>query len=191
MPLVPKKIIIMKKLFLILLAALCLHAVNAQNYLTKSGHISFYSSTPVEDIEANNNSVTSILAAETGEMVFKVLMKSFQFEKALMQEHFNDNYVESDQFPEAKFKGQIEDFDKVDLSKDGEYKVTVTGDLTIHGVTQPVTADGMVTVKEGDISANSTFKLKPEDYDIKIPKAVRDNIAKVIEIKVDMDYDPM
>src|SRR4051812_6500282 len=96
-----------------------------EKYFTRAGHISFHSETPVETILANNNQVTSILDAATGEMVFAVLIKGFEFEKALMQEHFNENYLESDKFPKAKFTGKILNFDKINLKKDGKHDVDV------------------------------------------------------------------
>ena len=80
---------------------------NAQKYITKNGYIKFYSETPIETIEAHNRQVNSALDRETGDFVFKVLMRSFEFEKALMQEHFNENYVESENFPNATFKGKV------------------------------------------------------------------------------------
>lgn len=161
------------------------------NYFTKTGHIWFFSDAPLEDIEAHNRQVTSILKTETGEMVFKVLMKGFQFEKALMQEHFNEKYVESDLYPESTFKGSITNIDEVDFESDGTYEVNVEGDLSIHGVTTPVEAKGTLEVKENKIIGKCTFQVAVADYKIKIPGAVRDNIAEVIDIHVDMVYEPL
>ena len=161
----------------------------AQKHMTRTGHLWFYSHTPVEDIEAHNNQAMSVLNADNGEMVFAVLMKGFQFEKALMQEHFNEKYVESDKFPKASFKGKITNVDEVDFAKDGTYAAKAEGELTIHGVTQEVEAEGEVKVENGNIVIASVFQLKPEDYDIKIPGIVRDNIAKIIDIHVDITYE--
>ncbi len=178
----------MKYLLTLLVIAATLQ-VNAQNFLTKSAQLRFYSSTPMEDIEAKSNQATSIINVETGEMVFKVLMTSFQFEKALMQEHFNEKYVESEKYPNATFKGKIDNIDEIDLTKDGVYEVTVSGDLTIHGTKKAVTSTGTITVKEGQLMANAVFNVDVADFDIKIPGAVKDNIAKSIEITVNGTYD--
>lgn len=172
----------------LLLLVLSFSFVNAQKYLTRTGHIWFYSHTPVEDIEAHNHQSMSVLNLENGEIAFQVLMKSFQFEKALMQEHFNEKYVDSDRYPKATFQGKIEDFESLDLTADGEYEVTVTGDLTIHGITQSVTTKGTLKVSGGDIGAISTFVVKPADYHISIPSIVRDKIAEEIEVTVDLTY---
>ena len=181
----------MKSLFILFTGLVISFSAFPQNYITKAGHIWFFSDAPVEDIEAHNYQVTSILKKETGEMVFKVLMKGFRFEKSLMQEHFNEKYVESDRFPEATFKGKITNLEKVNFEKPGVYQVTVNGDLTIHGITQPVTANGTMEVSEGKIIGKSKFNVKVEDYKINIPGAVKDNIAKVIDINVEMGYEPL
>lgn len=172
---------------------LCLSVVHlsAQKYITKNGHISFFSSTPIEEIEAHNHQVASVLDASTGEVVFNVLIKSFEFKKALMQEHFNENYMESDQYPKGSFKGKVENVSAIDFTKDGTYNVDVSGDMTIHGVTKPVSAKGTLRVSGGFVAANSKFILKPADYDIQIPKIVEGKIAKEIEVTVDLKYSKM
>ena len=181
----------MKKIFVLLLSVLSVYAANAQKYISKNGHVSFYSSTPIENIEANNNQAASILDAPTGELVFNVLIKSFEFKNALMQEHFNENYMESDKFPKASFKGKITNISAVGFSKDGSYNVDVTGDLTIHGVTKPVTAKGSISVKGETVSAESKFVVQPSDYNIQIPKLVEGKIAKQIEVRIDLTYSKM
>ncbi len=181
----------MKKIFVLLLSVLSVYAANAQKYISKNGHVSFYSSTPIENIEANNNQAASILDASTGELVFNVLIKSFEFKNALMQEHFNENYMESDKFPKASFKGKITNISAVSFSKDGCYNVDVTGDLTIHGVTKPVTAKGSISVKGETVSAESKFLVQPSDYNIQIPKLVEGKIAKQIEVRIDLTYSKM
>lgn len=165
--------------------------LQAQKYFTREGKVSFFSSTPIEDIEAHNSKATSVVDAETGRTEFAVLIKAFQFEKALMQEHFNENYMESGTYPKATFKGQFSDWGSVDLAKDGTYPVEVKGDLTIHGVTNPVAANGTFTVKGGQVQAVSTFKIAVEDYGIAIPSVVRENIAKELEIRVDCNLQPL
>ena len=163
---------------------------SAQTYLTRNGRISFFSKTPMEDIDANNNEVTSILDIKKGEFAFVALVKSFKFQKALMEEHFNENYMESNTFPKASFKGAITDLSKVNFLKDGNYPVTVKGDLTIHGVTRNVAAPGIITVSQGKINAKSNFNIKLKDYNIKVPVAVVNKIAESIAISVDCKYEP-
>ncbi|MAY84119.1 MAG: polyisoprenoid-binding protein [Flavobacteriales bacterium] len=179
-----------KKLSLALIGGLfCLNA-NAQKYMTQNGTIQFFSETPVENIEAVNNQVSSVIDMETGNLVFKLLMKAFTFEKALMQEHFNEKYVESEKFPRSTFKGQIKDFDKSKYTE-GKHEVIVVGELTIHGVTQKVEAPGTIEIKGDQLIVNSTFTVEVADYEIKIPSTVSDNIAKTIEIQVEAEYDAM
>lgn len=169
----------------------CAHVAFAQKYFTKTATISFFSETPVENIDATTHQAMSLINAENGELVFKMQIKTFQFEKALMQEHFNEKYLESDKYPDATFKGQIADLSKVDFTKDGVYTVKVTGVLTIHGVAKDVTTDASITVKGGKVSAETKFPVTVADYEIDIPGAVKDNIAKVVEVRVKADYDPM
>ena len=162
-----------------------------QLYSTSNGEITFYSHAPLEDIEATNKQVSCAIDLSKGQMAFSMLMNAFQFEKALMQEHFNERYVESHKYPKATFAGSIEDIDKIDLSKAGSYNVTVSGKLSIHGVTQTVSSKG--TLKIGDdktLTANSTFTINLEDYKVKIPKMYIDNISESIEIKVKVKLKP-
>ena len=165
--------------------------VNAQKYMTKNGYIGFYSHTPVEDIKADNNQVASVLDISTGELVFQVLIKSFHFEKALMEEHFNENYMESEKFPKSTFKGKIINLSLVDFTKNGKYDVDVEGDLNIHNVTKKVNVKGSIEIISGGINAFSKFNIVPEDYNINIPGIVRDNIAKNLEVTVTMKYSPV
>ena len=177
-------------LLLIIFLSLLLTA-NAQKYMTKNGYIGFYSHTPLEDVKADNNQVASVLDLSTGEIVFQVLIKSFQFEKTLMQEHFNENYLESDKFPRSTFSGKIVNFSSYDFTKNGNYDLTVEGDLTMHGVTKKVSAKGTIETGEAGITASSKFIVVPEDYKISIPSVVRNNIAKTIEVTVTMKYAPV
>ena len=182
----------MKKLILFsMLTALTAAGLHAQKYITRNGHIGFYSHTPLEDIKADNNQVASILDISKNEIVFQALMKSFIFDRALMQEHFNENYVESDKFPKATFEGKIIKPENLDLTKKGKYDVTVEGNMTIHGVTKKISEPGQMEVSDGDITAHSEFLVKPEDYNIDIPGVVRQKIAQDITVKVDMKYSPM
>ncbi len=178
----------MKRLaFFILFSGLFL-AVNAQKYMTKNGYIGFFSSTPVEDIKADNNQVASVIDISTGEIVFQVLIKSFKFEKASMEEHFNENYLESEKYPRATFSGKITNPGSVDFNKPGNYDVTVEGDLNIHDVANKVNVKGNINVVTGAIEANARFLIVPEDYKITIPAVVRNNIARTIEVTVKIRY---
>ena len=180
----------MKKTILSLLLFTATCSVFAQKYLTRTGEISFHSDAPLEKIEAKNKQVATILNTETGELAFKVLIKSFEFEKALMQEHFNENYLESDQFPNASYEGKITNLDAVDFASAGTYDAQTNGKLTIHGVTQEVTETGKVKVSnDGKIELMSTFNIKLSDYGIKNDKVK--NISEDIEIRVNSSLSKM
>ncbi len=163
-------------------------SVQAQKYFTREGKVSFSSEASLENIEGHNSKATSVIDISSGRMEFAILIKAFQFEKALMQEHFNENYLESDKYPKATFKGYIDNIGSIDLSKDGEYEVIVKGDLTIHGETKAIESPGKIIVKDGHISASSSFEVVVADYKIKIPSIVRDNIAKVVQINIAVNY---
>lgn len=183
----------MRTSIILLATALLPLFVNAQErYATRNGTISFFSETPVENIEAHNRKVSCVLDATSGAMQFAVVIKSFEFEKALMQEHFNENYMESNTYPKADFKGTVTGFGAAELAKPGDHPVTVRGDLTIHGVTRQVEHPGTITVnKDGTLKAVSDFIVKPEDHGIKIPGVVRKNIAEEITVKVRLDLTKM
>jgi len=182
----------MKKIVISLTATLVsITSFSQERVFTKNASISFFSKTSVENIEAHNKNAVTVLDKTTGQVEFSVLMKGFEFEKALMQEHFNENYVESDKFPKAVFKGKISDPAKVDFTKDGEYKTTTTGNLSIHGETKEITAPVVFTVANGAIAASSEFTVALSDYKISVPSLVKDNIAKTLKITVNSRYQPM
>lgn len=160
-------------------------------FYTKTGRISFFSSATMEDIDAHNKSAIVLLNTKTGDLQFSVLMKGFEFKKALMQEHFNKNYVESDKFPKAEFKGQVTNNASVNYAVNGTYNVTVKGKLTIHGVAKDVDVPGSITVKDGKVTASSVFNVLVADYKITIPRIYRDNIAKSIKVTVDCPLEPV
>jgi polyisoprenoid-binding protein YceI len=173
------------------LVFLGVQVMSAQKYFTKTGHISFYSDTPLEKIEGHNKSSNCVLDVATGKLEVATLVKGFQFEKALMQEHFNENYMESDKFPKAVFKGQIDNYSKLDISKNGKVTVKVSGDLTMHGVTKKVTTDAVVSINNGKIIADANFNVLLADFNIKIPALVKDQIAKSLKIKVACTLEPL
>jgi polyisoprenoid-binding protein YceI len=167
-------------------------AATAQDrYFTKTGKIEFTSKAPLEDIEAKNKTVTAVLDKKTGAIQFSLQMKGFEFEKALMQEHFNENYVESNKYPKAEFKGNVVNNSAVNYAKDGTYNVNVKGKLTLHGVTKDVEAPGTVKVNGGKIDATSTFNIQLSDYNISIPSVVKDKISNNIKITVDTKLEPL
>jgi hypothetical protein len=165
--------------------------LNAQKFMTKNGYIGFYSHTPIEDIKGDNNQAACILDASTGEIVFQLLMKSFRFEKALMEEHFNENYVESEKFPKSTFKGKVVNLSDINFSKPGLYKATVEGELSIHGATKKISEPGEIEITSDGVNAKSKFVIVPEDYNIEIPSVVREQIAKEITVTVDVKMTPM
>ncbi len=159
-------------------------------YFTREANITFLSEAPLEKIEGINNQAVSMLDISTGQIEFAVLMKAFEFDRALLQEHFNENYAESDKFPKSNFKGNITNFADVKWAVDGDYSVTVTGKLTMHGVTKDVTAKGKITVKAGAISATSTFNVLMSDFNIVIPTVVKDKVNNSVKIEVISNYKP-
>lgn len=169
----------------ILLGLLGLGHALAQTYKTSNGTIKFSSKTSAENIDATNNQVQAGVDAKTGAVQFSVPINSFQFKKELMQKHFQENYMESSKYPKATFSGKITNNAAVKYAVDGTYTVTVTGKLTMHGVTKDVTATGTIVVAGGKVTLKSNFKVKPADYNIKIPAANAANIAKEIDIIVD------
>ena len=160
----------------------------SQIYTTRTGRISFYSSTEKENINAVNNQVYAVIDADKKNIAFALLMKSFQFEKELMQEHFNENYAESDKYPKASFTGAYTG--DVNVAKDGVYNVTVKGNLTIHNTTKNVEEPATFEVKNGVLIGKTKFAVKPEDYAISIPSLVREKIAKEITIDVSITCSP-
>ena len=162
---------------------------NAQVYYTKNGSISFFSKAPLEDIKADNNQVISLINTQTGEIKFSLLNNAFHFPKAMMEEHFNSDYIQSDKYPSSTFKGMITDINKTDVTKDGAYKVNIQGDLNIHGVSKNITTQATLIVKDGKFSGSSVFKILLKDYNIKIPSIVANNIAESIEITVSCNYE--
>lgn len=179
----------MKKFLTISFFVLLTTVGYGQKFMTQNGKIKFFSKAKLENIQAVNNQVSSVINMDNGDVAFSMLMKSFVFEKALMQEHFNEKYVESDKFPKATFKGSIKAFEKFKISSK-EQQVEIVGKLTIHGVTQNVTIKGVMQQNEkGQIIAHSVFTINLDDYNVAIPSAVSDNISKTIEITVDMRYE--
>lgn len=183
----------MKKIVLLItIGFLVTSTISAQDkYFTKTGKINFSSKASLENIEALNKSVTAVLDTKSGNLQFAVLMKGFEFEKALMQEHFNENYMESHKYPKAEFKGSVVNNAEINYTKDGTYKAKVKGQLTIHGETKTVETEGQIQVKGGKVLADAVFGVALADYKIEIPNVVKNNIAKTVNIEVDCTLDPL
>lgn len=178
-------------LFLVLLSLAIASESAAQKYITRSGRISFTSTAPLEDIEGKNKTVIAAIDAKTGAVQFSVTMKGFEFEKSKMQEHFNENFVESDKFPKAEFKGAITNNKDINYSKPGTYPAKVNGQLTLHGVTKAMTSTGTITVLKDGVQVASDFSITVADYKISIPAAVRNKVAKTVKVVVDAKLDPV
>ena len=156
----------MKKLILFIALILITNNGYTQGkYLTKEGFITFFSHTLVEDIKADNYQVLSIIDTDTGDIAIQLLMKSFMFKKALMQEHFNENYIESHKHPKAKFKGHIINYNKL---TEGINEVEIEGTLTVHGVNKEIKTDAIIEISEDKIILSGEFNVAVEDFKIKI-----------------------
>lgn len=180
---------------LLFISILCSVSTFGQNrFFTKKAKVTFDATAPSspDKIRAINENAVTVIDATTGAMEFMVSMTAFVFEKALMGEHFNENYVESEKYPKANFKGNILNIKEVDLSKNGNYPVDVKGSMTIHGVTKEVQAKGTITTMDGAIIAGkSDFKILLADYKIEIPGVVADKIEKEAKIKIEANYEPV
>ena len=169
--------------FLLLIVGL---GASAQKYKSTESKVYFFSSAPIEDIEATNLKASSALDLENGNIVFSVLVKQFVFAKSLMKEHFNENYLESDKYPKIIFTGKMSDPNLTN----GENQLTISGELNLHGVKKEIDVEGTMNFREDRITAHAEFSVKLADYKIKIPKAVFYNIAEEIAITVDFTYEP-
>ena len=179
----------MKQLLFTCALAFGTFALIAQpKYGTKTGKISFDAGTGLEDILAENKGVSSAINAKTGKIQFKMTITGFEFKRQLMQDHFNENYMESEKFPEASFSGNITNIDKVNFTKDGTYKANVKGTLKMHGEEKEVETDGVIKVKGDQVTTQAEFTITLEDYKINIPSVVKDKLSKTVKISVDCDY---
>jgi hypothetical protein len=158
----------------------------AQNkFMTRTGSAHFVADGIIkDDVQARSNTVTAVLDASTGQVQARIPVNSFVFRKALMQEHFNENYLESHRFPNASFKGQIQGWNDQLLQKSGSQKIRFVGTLEVHGVARDINEAGLLEVSNGIIHLETDFKLVVADYGIKVPALVRDKIAKEAEVHV-------
>lgn len=176
--------------FLFALVLLVIQSQAQELYFTRNGKISFFSKTPLENIDAVNNEVFSLINTKKGEIAFAVLVKSFKFERALMEEHFNENYMESGKYPKSNFSGAITNLSSIKFSKDGSYPVEVEGNLTMHGIEKKIKGSGTFVISAGKILATSTFTIALSDFNIQIPTLVADKISKTVDINVECNYAP-
>ena len=178
----------MKKVILLIAGVVITSLTHAQIYAAKSCVTHFFSKTSMKDIEAKSNTAKPVLDAASGNFQMRVQNTSFKFESSFMEEHFNENYMESEKYPYATFKGKINE--KVDYAKDGETKVTCTGTMEMHGTTQQITISGTVTVKGKEVTLYSKFKVKPADYKIKVPSLYVKEIAEEIDVDITTVMEP-
>ena len=169
---------VLKIINIFLLLIIC-HSLSAQKYISKEGTISFFSETPLENISAVNKNVSAVFDLASSDLVFQLDIEKFIFPIALMQEHFNENYLESDIYPKSKFIGSV-----VNIIDE---QATVSGDLTIHGITKSIKVVGSFIKSKNSVLINSQFIIKLKDYNIKIPKIVMYKIAEEIEVKVNIE----
>lgn len=175
----------MKKFITLLLSLTIFYSSYSQVYLTRTAYVGFFSKTPAEDIKAINNQAYAVIDAGKKNLAFSLLFKSFTFTKELMQEHFNENYIESDKYPKATFSGTYTG--DVDLTKNGVYNVTAKGDLTLHNVTKQIETPATLEVKDKHLISIAEFKVKPEDFNISIPSLVRAKITQEIKVTINAD----
>ena len=160
--------------------------VMGQKYKSSEGEIKFYSEELLEDITAINKKVNSVFDSESGQIVFSIPMTDFNFEKSLMQEHFNEKYIESDKFPKSTFKGKITGYE-VDRRNPNAF---AEGELEIHGVKQNIKVPGSLDFVDDKVVIHSVFIVKLIDYNIKVPKLMFQKIAEEIEVTVNIEYKP-
>ena len=175
----------MKKIFLLTLLAIGFQS-KAQLFMTTNGEVSIFSKTPMENIDAVNKSVSSIINTATNEVAVQMRITNFVFPNKLMQEHFNENYLESEKFPSATFKGKIKE--TVDLTVAGTYPITASGSATIHGVTRPIELKGSIVSTGTNLALTCAFEVKLVDYKVDIPKIVFAKIAEVIKVSSKINY---
>lgn len=177
----------MGKALMIIFFLSAFFSLSAQRYVSENGLISFFSQAPVENIKADNSKVTSLFSAENGTIAFSVPIKEFQFEKKLMQEHFNDKYMESDRFPRSTFAGKVTGYS---MSASGLQSVRAKGKITIHGIVKEIDIPGTFEMKNGNVLIKTKFKVLNKDYGIVIPQLLWKNVSEEIEITIDMTYKP-
>jgi len=175
-----------RKAIILIFCFLPIVVLSQGRYITKTGEINFEASVPsFEEVKAKNSNVSAILNSDNGEFAALALMKGFRFKVALMEEHFNENYMESSKFPKATFKGKIIDFEVSKLSESAK-EFIVAGQITMHGIDKFLELPATLAMADNTILMKLQFTLRPEDFNIEIPKIVSSKIAE--EITVIADY---
>jgi polyisoprenoid-binding protein YceI len=181
----------MKKVILVMFAFVFItNLVNAQTYKTRDGYIFFNPNKDQshKDYAADSKEATAVLKVETSEVALLVPMKTFHFNNALLEEHFNENYLESNKFPNATYRGKLNGFSKDQLSKDGVYNISSDGEVTMHGVTKKFSAAVKLTVKGKTATFNCVFKIKAEDYNINIPALVKPKLSDETPLEATINF---
>jgi hypothetical protein len=176
-----------KILFLSLVLISKLAAAQAV-FIADKGEVTFYSYAPIEDIKATCTQVNSMYNTSTGEIAFMIPMRGFKFAKSLMQEHFNEKYIESDKYPHATYKGTVNE--KIDPTKSGKYNVSSKGIITVHGKEKEISTTGEMEIENDQITLNTRFFVALDDFNIKKPQLLLNNIADTIEVKMKAIYKP-
>lgn len=174
-----------KQITLTLVVSLLTICSWAQKYITEKTFVSFFSDAAIEDITADNKAATGIFNAATNDIAFSIPIKEFEFAKSLMKEHFNEKYMDTEKYPKSTFRGKISGFD---MNGTGTQNVKAAGQLTIHGQTKDIDVPGTIE-KQGDkLIMKSKFIVKLEDYKVKIPQLMWQNIAEQVEVTVDFTF---
>ena len=177
-----------KYTFILFLISFSLSTKSQTIYIVEKGNVTFYSYAPIEDIKAESNQVNGLINTVTGEMAFIIPVRSFHFAKSLMEEHFNEKYLESEKFPQATFKGKINE--KIDLAATGIFQMTSNGTLYIHGKEKQINEKGTLEISMDKITLTTELHVALEDYEIRKPKILFNNIADTIQIKLRAVYVP-
>jgi hypothetical protein len=176
----------MKKVFFYALTLVCFSS-EAQKYISEKSNVVFFSDAAIEDITAKNSKSTSIFNPETGDIAFSIPVPEFEFAKSLMKEHFNEKYMETEKFPKSTFQGKVAGYDP---KASGPQQAKAAGKLTIHGVTRDVEIPGTLELAGDKINLKSKFNVKLDEYNVKRPQLLWQNIAEAVEVTIDFTYKP-
>ncbi len=177
----------MNPLIIVLLALFAHAQLFGQKLVVEKSEVSFFSHAAIEDIKAQNNNSAGLFDLSSYDIAFSIPIQKFEFEKSLMQEHFNEKYMESDKFPKATFQGKVEGFDPASVTKQ---EAVAKGKLTIHGVTQQAEIPGTIERKDGKYTFQTKFIVKLADYKIQIPQLLWQNIAEQVEVSASFIFKP-
>ena len=170
---------------LILVCFLFSTHIFAQQYIGKEGVVSFFSATPIEDIQAVNKNAAGVIDAQSGSFAFQIKIEDFVFPNSLMQEHFNESYMESEKFPNSTFTGVISDVSALDLSK--EQSIDVSGNFLLHGINRQMNMTATLSLKDEKLNISSQFDIVLDDFNIDIPNIMMYKIAEVINVNIEMN----